>query len=82
MRIDQYLKKTLIVKQRETANELCAKGMVKVNNILCKPSKTVKPGDVIEIETMNSPRRYRVLEIPEGNVRRDQTGGFYEELPS
>jgi ribosomal 50S subunit-recycling heat shock protein len=78
MRVDLFLKKTLIVKQRETAKELCDKGMVKVNDMLCKPSREVREGDVIEIDAAQGALRYRVLGIPDGNVRKEDAGQYYE----
>jgi ribosomal 50S subunit-recycling heat shock protein len=80
MRIDLFLKKTLIVKRREIARELCDKGMVKVNNTLCKPSREVKEGDIIELDASPGALRYRVLKIPEGNVRKEEAEGYYEGL--
>jgi len=78
MRIDLYLKKTLIVKQRDTAKELCDKGMVKVNGMLSKPSREIREGDLIEIDGSQGTLRYRVLKIPDGNVRKEEANEFYE----
>jgi ribosomal 50S subunit-recycling heat shock protein len=78
MRIDLFLKKTLIVKQREIAKELCDKGMVKVNGTLSKPSREIREGDMIEIDGTQGVLRYRVLKIPEGNVRKEETDEYYE----
>lgn len=78
MRIDLFLKKTLIVKQRDAAKELCDKGMVKLNGMLSKPSREVKEGDMIEIDDAQGTQRYRVLKIPEGNVRKEEVGTYYE----
>lgn len=75
-----YLKKTLIVKQREIAKELCDKGMVKVNGMLCKPSREVRESDIIEIDSETGILRYRVLKIPDGNVRKEEVGLYFEGL--
>jgi len=80
MRIDLFLKKTLVVKQREIAKELCDKGMIKVNGMLSKSSREVKEGDVIEIDDAPGARRYRVLKIPGGNVRKEEAGDYYEGI--
>lgn len=80
MRIDLFLKKTLIVKQREVAKELCDKGMVKVNGTLSKPSREVRETDIIEIDSASGAMRYRVLKIPEGNVRKEETGLYFEGI--
>jgi ribosomal 50S subunit-recycling heat shock protein len=78
MRIDLFLKKTLIIKQRDTAKELCDKGMVKVNGLLSKPSREIREGDLIEIDGSQGTLRYRVLKIPDGNVRKEEANEFYE----
>ena len=80
MRIDQFLKKTLIFRQREAARRMCVRNLVKVNGRYSKPSKIIRPGDSIEIEIPKGIRRIKVLKIPEGNVQRDEVGLYYEEM--
>ena len=80
MRIDLYLKKTIIIKKREEAKMMCDKNMVKINGRNCKPSKSIKPGDMIEIETARGVRRIKVLSIPEGNVQKNAASIYYEEV--
>ena len=53
-----------MVKRRSQAKELCDHGVVKVNGRTVKPSKEVKPGDVVEIDTISRYLRFRVLEVP------------------
>ena len=80
MRIDLFLKKTMVLKQRTSAKDLCAQGMVRINDMMARASKTVSVGDVIDIEAPQYRRRIRILKIPEGAVRRDQTAEYYEEM--
>jgi len=80
MRIDQYLKKTLIMKQREVAKILCDKNFIKLNGKYIKPSKHVSVGDVIEIETIKGLKRYKVLLIPQGNVKKSESDIYYAEI--
>ncbi len=80
MRIDQFLKKTLLLKQRQVAKELCDKNFIKLNGKYTKASKHVSVGDVIEIETLKGLARYRVLMLPHGNVRKDETDMYYAEM--
>jgi ribosomal 50S subunit-recycling heat shock protein len=82
MRIDQFLKKTLLMKQREVAKKLCDKNFIKLNGKYIKPSKHVSVGDVIEIETVKGLKLYRVLGIPQGNMKRNESGNYYEEIAS
>ncbi len=64
MRIDQFLKVARIVKRRSLAKELCDDGVVKVNGAPAKPSREVKVGDVIEVDTISRFLKFRVLEVP------------------
>jgi ribosomal 50S subunit-recycling heat shock protein len=80
MRIDQFLKKILIFKQRTEARLMCLRNLVMVNGRYSKPSKVIRPGDSIEIETAHGVRRIKVLKIPDGNVRKDEINLYYEEL--
>lgn len=79
MRIDVFFKKTLIIKKREQAKALCDKHLVRVNGRTVKPSKTITIGDTIQIDTLAGTRSFRILEIPRGNVRKDEAARFYEE---
>ncbi|SMO46039.1 Ribosomal 50S subunit-recycling heat shock protein, contains S4 domain [Balnearium lithotrophicum] len=64
MRIDQFLKVARIVKRRSLAKELCDDGVVKVNGAPAKPSREVKVGDVVEVDTISRFLKFRVLEVP------------------
>ena len=80
MRIDLYLKKTLIIKNRADAKTMCEKDLVRVNDRAVKPAKTINPGDKIEIETESGARKIKVIKVPEGNVRKEETSSYYEEI--
>ena len=80
MRVDQFLRKTLLLKQRVVAKTLCDKQYVKLNGQSTKPSKHVEIGDIIEIETQKGLKRYRVLMIPAGNLRKADSDLYYEEI--
>ena len=45
MRLDAFLKKSLLIKRRELANQLCDEGMVRVNGVTRKASQDVKAKD-------------------------------------
>jgi ribosome-associated heat shock protein Hsp15 len=80
MRIDQYLKKTSIFKKRTEAKIMCERQLIKLNGRPSKPSTSVMIGDCIEIETPHGIKQMRVLQLPTGNVRKDQRGLYYEEI--
>ena len=64
MRLDQFLKLSRVVKRRSVAKELCDSGAVKVNGRPVKPSREVKVGDVIEIDTFTRYLKAQVVRIP------------------
>ncbi len=64
MRIDQFLKVARIVKRRSVAKELCDSGAVKVNGQSAKPSREVREGDVVEIDTLTRFLKVKVLKVP------------------
>jgi ribosomal 50S subunit-recycling heat shock protein len=79
VRIDVFFKKTLLFKKRSEAKTICDKKLVKVNGVISKPSKSVNPGDIIEIDTFQGTRKIKILEIPGGNVKKNETANYYEE---
>ncbi len=80
MRLDAFLKKSLLIKRRELANQLCDEGMVRVNGVPRKASHDVKAGDELEFPLFAKVLRVRVLEIPEGNVSRADQWSLFEVL--
>ncbi len=78
MRVDQFLRAVRLIKKRETAKELCKEGAVKVNGKIVKPSKEVKEGDLIEIDTIYRRVKVRILGVPpRKNVPKKQAKDFY-----
>ena len=47
MRIDKFLKVSRIIKRRTVAQDACDGGRIEVNGREAKPSKDVKPGDIV-----------------------------------
>ena len=78
MRLDFFLKKTLVVKRRSVAKELCDRGMVKVDGKVTKASHRVAPGETIEIQMPLEYIKVNVLAIPDGNVSRKNVTNFVE----
>ncbi len=58
---------------------MCNKNLIKLNGRYAKASKTVNPGDLIEIETVKGIRKIKVLQIPQRNIGKDETELYYEE---
>ena len=78
MRLDKYLKVSRIIKRRTVAQEACDLSRVTVNGKPAKPSKEVKPGDVIGVRFGYKEARFKVLIVPEGNVGKSDADSLYE----
>ncbi len=80
MRLDKFLKVSRLIKRRTVANEVSEKGRVLVNGTPAKPAKTLKVGDIIEIESAKNPIKVEVLQIPTGNVSIQEACTLYRVL--
>ena len=49
MRLDLFLKKTMLIKRRVIAKEIVERGNAKINDKVAKPSSEVKDGDLITL---------------------------------
>ena len=63
VRIDKYLWSIRVYKTRTEATDACKGGKVRVNGADTKPSKPVKPGDVIVARKEAVVYTYKVLEL-------------------
>jgi len=64
LRIDKYLSSVNLVKRRTVAQDMVKSGVVSINGVQAKPSKSVKVGDKIELHYLRGTKIYRVLKIP------------------
>jgi ribosomal 50S subunit-recycling heat shock protein len=81
LRLDAFLKKSLLIKRRELANQLCDEGMVRVNGVPRKASQDVKAQDELEFPLYNRVLKVRVLALPEvGNVKKADQWSLFEVL--
>lgn len=65
MRIDLYLKMSRIVKRRAVAQAMCNAGRVLVNGRAVKPSKDLKPGDVVALRFPSRTLELEVMDMPQ-----------------
>ncbi len=79
MRLDKYLKVSRLIKRRTVANEAADGGRVTVNGAPAKPSRDVKPGDVIEIRFGPRTVKVEVLSVSE-NASKADAPAMYREL--
>ncbi len=80
MRLDLFLKKTLIIKRRTLAQELIKSGRVFVNGNIAKAGKDIKEGDVITFPLRRRRLTIKVKQIPKGNVKKGEELNYYEVL--
>ena len=67
-RIDKYLWAIRAFKTRTDATDACKGGKVKIAGVNAKPSKEVKPGDVIQVKKGTVTFTYKVLQPLERRV--------------
>ena len=80
MRLDKFLKVSRLIKRRTVANSVADQGRIFVNEVLAKPAKQLKIGDVIKIEQYNKTVSVRVAKIPNGNISVQEASTLYEEI--
>lgn len=64
MRIDKFLNSVNITKRRAVSEDMCKSGVVSINDVVVKPAKDVKVGDIITIKYLQKIVKYEVLQIP------------------
>lgn len=80
MRVDLFLKRSRIIKQRDAAKKACDRGMVSVSGRTAKPGHQVAAKDVVVVEWPDRRLEFEVLDVPGGNVSRDRAQSMYHVL--
>ena len=81
MRLDKFLKLSLVIKRRSVANDACDNEHVEVNGKAARASYGVKVGDVIRITFGEKTVSMRVLDVRE-NVPKADASSLYEIIES
>lgn len=82
-RIDKWLWAMRIFKTRTIATEACKKGRVTVgadSNVTVKPSRTIKPGDIINVRKPPITYTFRVLALSENRLGAKLVPNYMENL--
>ena len=79
-RIDKFLWAIRAFKTRTEAMEACKGGRVKVGGVNAKPSKEVKPGDLLQVRKGPVTYTYKVLRPLESRVGAKLVPEFVENL--
>ena len=79
-RIDKWLWASRIFKTRTIAADACKNGRVTVNDVLVKPSRMVKVGDVVGVRKPPVTYTFRILKTIEQRVGAKLLPEIYENI--
>ena len=79
-RIDKWLWCMRVFKTRTIATDACKKSRVMMGGVTVKPSRTVKPGDVIDVRKPPITYTFRVLEIAPNRLGARLVPDYLENL--
>ncbi len=79
-RIDKWLWTVRIYKTRSLATDECRKGKVLINSEPVKPSRSIKPGDIVFVRKMPVIYSYRILAIPPSRLPAREVENHAEDL--
>ena len=80
MRADVFLHHVRIFKTRSLSTQACTKGNIRITGQSIKPSRDLKPGDLVEIERSDLSMLLRVIAFPEQRVGAALVAQFMEDL--
>jgi ribosome-associated heat shock protein Hsp15 len=63
VRIDKWMWATRIFKTRTIASDACRKNRISVGGVTAKPSRMIKPGDVVSVRKPPITYSFRVLDV-------------------
>ena len=70
-----------ITKRRAVSEDMCKSKVVAINDVICKPAKDVKVGDIITINFLEKVVQYEVLQIPvTKSIPKSQKDAYVKEL--
>lgn len=79
-RVDKWLWAMRVFKTRTMATDACKKGRVTIGGASCKPSRTVKPGDVIDVKKSPITYTFRVLALSENRLGAKLVENYLENI--
>lgn len=80
MRLDKFLKVSRLIKRRTVANKVSEQGRIYVNDVIAKPAKQLKEGDIITIVQAQSQIKVKIIRVPEGNISVQEASSLYEVI--
>ena len=79
-RIDKWLWAMRVFKTRTIATDACKKGRVTMGGVAVKPSRTVKPGDVVDVKKPPITYTFRVLALSENRLGAKLVPDYLENI--
>jgi ribosomal 50S subunit-recycling heat shock protein len=80
LRLDLFLKKICLVRQRSVAKEICEAGAVQINGRRAKPAQDVDTGDVVRVRLAHRDLELRVVAVPHGNIAKREVFRYVDVL--
>jgi ribosome-associated heat shock protein Hsp15 len=80
LRADQWLHHVRLFKTRSLAAQACQKANVSLQDQTIKPSRNLRPGDILEVQRGDLRLRVRVLSCPQRRISAPQVTECYENL--
>lgn len=80
VRIDKWIWAVRIFKTRTIAAEACKKGRVMINDVVVKPSRTVKVGDTVKVRKPPVTYSFRVLALTESRLGAKLVPDYMENI--
>lgn len=80
VRIDKWIWAMRIYKTRTIAGEACRRGRVLIGGVPVKPSRTVKPGDVVQVRKPPVTYSFRVKALTENRLGAKLVPDYMENI--
>jgi ribosomal 50S subunit-recycling heat shock protein len=77
VRLDVFLKRTGLIKQRSLAKDICDNGLVRMDGRAAKAGKEVGPGRLLRIDLATERLEIEVLDLPARNYKKEKGRAFY-----
>lgn len=80
MRLDKWLWAVRVHRSRALATDACRAGSVLVNDLVAKPAREVRPGEIISVKVGLITRTLRVIGVPRSRVGAKLAGDYCDDL--
>lgn len=80
VRVDKWLWAVRVFKTRSIATDAVKKGRVTVNDVLVKPSRTLKPGDIVKVRKPPVTYSFRVVQLVQNRLGAKLVPDYMENI--